>query len=96
MKGRMYMTTPNENAIAKAIKATLISPNEADSNLEAANVVDGLFFLARHIRNGLLWTGAGESKDSLGEAMEHASARIAAALNNVAEAIREGNKEPTP
>jgi hypothetical protein len=30
-----------------ALRETLISPNECDSNLEPANVVDGLFALAR-------------------------------------------------
>lgn len=33
--------------IATALYDTLISPNESDSNLEAANVVDGLFFIGR-------------------------------------------------
>lgn len=33
--------------IAKAIYSTLESPNECDSNLESANVVDGLFAIAR-------------------------------------------------
>ncbi len=32
---------------ADAIRFTLISPNEADSNSEPANVVDGLFAIAR-------------------------------------------------
>ena len=35
--------------IAQALKATLISPNECDRNLEPANVVDGLFAIARAI-----------------------------------------------
>jgi hypothetical protein len=34
---------------AKALRDTLISPNELDSNLEAANVVDGLFAIARSL-----------------------------------------------
>ena len=34
-------------ALAGALRDTLISPNESDSNLEAANVVDGLFAIAR-------------------------------------------------
>ena len=38
--------------IARALLETLISPNESDRNLEAANVVDGLFAIARAI-NGL-------------------------------------------
>jgi hypothetical protein len=44
------MATDRENAIAKALMATLISPNECDSNWESANAVDGLFVLARAIR----------------------------------------------
>lgn len=34
----------------QAIENCFISPNEADSNWEAANVVDGLFAIARAIR----------------------------------------------
>lgn len=30
-----------------ALRACLISPNESDSNFEAANVVDGLYSIAR-------------------------------------------------
>jgi hypothetical protein len=37
----------SNNPLADAIRATLISPNETDSNLEPANVVDGLFAIAR-------------------------------------------------
>ena len=33
--------------VAQALRETLISPNECDSNLEPANVVDGLFAIAR-------------------------------------------------
>ena len=33
-----------------AIVATLTSPNEMDSNLETANVVDGLFAIARALQ----------------------------------------------
>jgi hypothetical protein len=32
---------------AQALREALISPNECDANLEPANVVDGLFALAR-------------------------------------------------
>ena len=35
------------NAIADALARTLVSPNEIDRNLEPANVVDGLFAIAR-------------------------------------------------
>ena len=33
--------------VAAALRHALVSPNECDSNLEAANVVDGLFAIAR-------------------------------------------------
>jgi hypothetical protein len=42
---------PEPEAVAKAILATLISPNESDRNLEAANVVDGLFAIARALHD---------------------------------------------
>lgn len=35
--------------IAKALDASLTSPNEMDSNGEVANVVDGLFAISRSI-----------------------------------------------
>jgi hypothetical protein len=44
------MNMQKSNGVAEAIKVTLISPNESDSNLEAANVVDGLFAIARAIQ----------------------------------------------
>jgi len=37
--------------IAQAIRDVLVSPNESDSNLEAANVVDGLFAIARALHD---------------------------------------------
>ena len=39
--------TDKTDAIAKALANCLISPNESDSNFEAANVVDGIFAIAR-------------------------------------------------
>lgn len=42
------LTKPDPTAAA--LRDTFISPNEADSNLEPANVVDGLFAIARAIR----------------------------------------------
>jgi len=35
--------------LANAVRDTLMSPNEEDRNLEPANVVDGLFAIARAI-----------------------------------------------
>ena len=35
--------------LSQALRDVFISPNEADRNFEAANVVDGLFAIARAI-----------------------------------------------
>jgi hypothetical protein len=37
------------DALAAAIRSVFISANESDSNLEPANVVDGLYMIARSI-----------------------------------------------
>jgi hypothetical protein len=37
------------DALAAAIRSVLISTNESDSNLQPANVVDGLYRIARSI-----------------------------------------------
>jgi hypothetical protein len=58
----------NNNKIASALHETLISPNELDSNLEAANVVDGLFAIARAIHH-------------LAEAVEHTGPALDASSN---------------
>jgi hypothetical protein len=39
--------TPAKPSVVDALTATLISPNELGRNFEAANVVDGLFAIAR-------------------------------------------------
>ena len=38
-----------DEMIASAFDRVFVSPNESDSNMEAANVVDGLFAIARAI-----------------------------------------------
>ncbi len=43
------MDPMEKNPVAKAILMTLESPNESDRNMEIANVVDGLFAIARAI-----------------------------------------------
>lgn len=35
------------DSVQAALRAVLVSPNESDSNFEPANVVDGLFAIAR-------------------------------------------------
>lgn len=41
---------PREQEIARSLRDVFISPNEADSNFEPANVVDGLYFIGRAIK----------------------------------------------
>lgn len=43
------VVSTKQDEIGKALLDTLISPNESDRNWEAANVVDGLFFIGRAI-----------------------------------------------
>ena len=73
---------------AAAINAVGISPNESDSNGEPANLVDGLFAIARALQ-GLTYQvkqlGVGDT-DGMG-AVEFAAVRVATALNGVAAAI---------
>ena len=38
------------NEVAQALVNCFTSPNETDSNLESANIVDALFYLARSIQ----------------------------------------------
>lgn len=42
---------PPRDQIATALLNTLTSPNESDSNFEEANVVDGLFAIARALHS---------------------------------------------
>jgi hypothetical protein len=44
---RCKVTNKIDDQVAKALRQTLVSPNEYDSKGEAANVVDGLFAIAR-------------------------------------------------
>ncbi|HEV8500414.1 MAG TPA: hypothetical protein VGR63_02470 [Casimicrobiaceae bacterium] len=77
-------------ATAQAIEAALISPNETDRNGEAANVVDGLFAIARSldgVANALRYFTNSVVTDKLDGAL-----RGLAALEfvpHVADAIRE-------
>jgi hypothetical protein len=42
------MNRPSDTTAA-ALRDTLVSPNECDSHLEPANVVDALFFIGRQV-----------------------------------------------
>lgn len=54
MEWERKQATIDQERIAKllpeAMRETLISPNEVDQNSESANVVDGLFAIARAIQ----------------------------------------------
>lgn len=92
-----------EHLIANAIERTLISPNVSDSNLEAANVVDAIDKLAAAASNiayGLCDPNAAPGRDAndgtvgcVTEAIMGITGglfRIAHAIEDLAEAIREG------
>lgn len=70
-------------ALADAVRATLISPNENDRNLEPANVVDGLFAIARsldRVASALRALGNGDAATSMG-AIEAFGAHIGEKLD---------------
>jgi hypothetical protein len=61
--------TVKHDQVADAILDTLISVNEHDSNLEAANVVDALFSIARSLSSlstQVKYLGGGENTDQRG------------------------------
>mgnify|MGYP001558271493 CR=1 FL=1 len=83
--------TAKRDAIAAAIEYAFTSPNESDSNLETANIVDGLYRVARALRdlgNGNAATSMG-GMEALGMTMKESAEIIAGALSDLAEAIRD-------
>ena len=84
--------TAKDDALAAAIGYAFTSPNESDSNLETANIVDALYRVARALRalgNGDAATQMG-GMEALGVAMRESADTIAGALNNLADAIQTG------
>lgn len=78
-----------DNQLAEALRATLISPNEQDRNLEAANVVDGLFAIARavdRLATQVKYLGNGDATDNRG-AIEAFGMHIGEKMDALAEAI---------
>jgi hypothetical protein len=57
--------------LAPVLEACFISPNESDRNDEPANVVDGLFAIARSIT--VLATELKASREALTERSKHAT-----------------------
>jgi hypothetical protein len=72
--------TATANPVAEAIREALITPNECDSNGEAAGPTDGLFALARAVQR-------------LAEATEGLATATENGLSNVADATRQGLKD---
>jgi hypothetical protein len=88
-------TKNNADAIAETLHHALVSPNVADSNGEAANLVDVVHELARAVGFGLKWLGTGDAMTQMGAIEAHgvmvkeAAETIAAAISDLASAIRE-------
>jgi hypothetical protein len=81
------------DALAEALRATLISPNECDSNLEPANVVDAIFVCGRIVCRGLKQVAANDHSNRVADGI----LELARAVDRLAEAVagrlaREGLK----
>lgn len=83
---------PNDKT-ADAIRDGLISPNEMDRNYEAANVVDGLFAIARSVdrlASAIYKLGLSDGSTPMGAIESHgvvlkdAAERIAMAIESTA------------
>jgi hypothetical protein len=84
------MTTSDLEKVARAIKASLISPNEADSSGEPANIVDGLFAIARAIDRlaSATWSlGTGNAATQMG-AIEYLASELRGTGETVASALQ--------
>jgi methyl-accepting chemotaxis protein len=84
--------------IADALRETLISPNVTDANSEAANLVDAVDNGSRalwQVGRAIERLGLNEASTSMGaievlaKEIKEGSERIASALSELAEAIRE-------
>lgn len=75
------------NTVAEAIRETLISPNVSDSNWEPANVVDSLARIGDGIHLHVKATAA--AGERIGSGLD----AVAAAICNLAEAVRESSRK---
>lgn len=83
------MSSRDDNLLAEAVLGALVSPNEADRNGENANVVDGLFAIARavhHLARAVEHLGVNDADASVG-AVELLSKEIKDGLLSVAAEI---------
>jgi hypothetical protein len=74
------------DATARALWGVLQSPNEADSNLEAANVVDAIFAAGRIVCHGLKQVAANDHSNRVADAL----AELARQVGRVADALGGG------
>lgn len=75
--------------IAAALRDTLISPNESDRNMEPANIVDGLFAIARgldRVATAIERLGVNDAATPMG-AIELVAKEIKDGLRDVGDAI---------
>jgi hypothetical protein len=78
--------------LAKALTACLQSPNESDRNGEDANVVDGLFAIARSldkVASALRMLGTNDAATSMG-AIEVLAVRLGDPLDRIAAKLPDG------
>ena len=84
--------------IANALVAGLVSPNVPDANAEPANIVDAMWSVAQQLK----WLGNGDASTTMGAIEGHGAAvieaadKIADAVDNLAEAVRETAKAGDP
>jgi N6-adenosine-specific RNA methylase IME4 len=61
------MPRPKTEGLTDALTTVLVSPNEHDSNGEAANVVDALFAAGRIVRHGLMEVAAADHSNCVAD-----------------------------
>jgi hypothetical protein len=80
-----------ENKVADALLATLFSSSELDSNCESANVVDGLFAIARsmdRVAKALNRLGTGNAPTDMG-AVEFLAVEVKSGLDSLAASVEQ-------
>jgi hypothetical protein len=92
----------SDRDIASAIRDVFASPNETDRNAEPANLVDGVFQLARSIASAARSLGLNDAATPMGAIEMHAFAiketgeRIAGAIEELARAVGRFHSDDLP
>lgn len=90
------MSAPKKDQVASAIWGTLESPNCSDSNFEAANVVDGLYSIAKalhHVAKAIEKLGNADAAtpmgglEALGQVMKEGFHDLATALDGAGQSV---------